>query len=80
MPVKFVANPLIDRNVPLPPNFTPDTPSFNDPFINLARDLDLGELANVLPKALKLIVKNERKQQAQTKTRRKFSNQNLLDP
>lgn len=83
LPIKLVPNPLIDRNLPLSPAFTPEAPKFNDPFINLARDLDLGELAHVLPRALKLIVKNERKQQAQQgqgKTRRKFSNQNLLDP
>ena len=83
LPIKFVSNPFIDKNAPLPPNFTPETPSFNDPFVNLARDLDLGELANILPKALKLIVKNESKQQShqsQSRPRRKFSNQNLLDP
>lgn len=81
LPVKLVTNHLIDKNLPLPPNFTSETCSFNDPIANLARDLDLGELANILPKALKLIIKNELKQQSQqSMTRRKFSNQNLLDP
>lgn len=83
LPVKFVLNPLIDKNLPLPPNFTSEKHSFNDPFINLARDLDLGELGNVLPRALKIIINNENKQQSQqhnSKSRRKFSNQNFLDP
>lgn len=81
LPIKLVQNQIIDKHLPLPPNFTSETVGFNDPFVNLARDLDLFELLNVLPKVLKEICKKEQENQNQNgMKRRKFSNQNLLEP
>ena len=80
LPIKLVSNQILDTNLPLPPNFTSETRSFNDPFINLSRDLDLGELLNVLPKVLKEICKKEEQDNRNGIKRRKFSNQNLLEP
>jgi len=82
LPVKLVTNPLIDRHLPLPPTYTPETLGFTNPFINLARDLDLGELASVLPRALQFVIKKEKDQDRNNggMKRRKFSNQNLLEP
>ena len=79
--IKFASNPIIDKHLPFPPNFTPESRTFNDPFLSLARDLDLGELATAIPRALKLIVKKEEDNiPGGSMKRRKFSNQNLLDP
>jgi hypothetical protein len=82
LPAKFINNPLIDRHLPLPPTYTPETRSFTDPFANLARDLDLGELTSVLPRALKLVIDREKDRNGGGggPKRRKFSNQNLLEP
>ena len=80
LPIKLVSNQILDTNLPLPPNFTLETRGFNDPFINLSRDLDLGELLNVLPKVLKEICKKEEQDNRNGIKRRKFSNQNLLEP
>lgn len=81
LPIKFISNPMIDKHLPLPPTFSSDTSSFSDPFINLARDLDLGELAQILPRALNLIIKKENdKFHNPGMKRRKFSNQNFLEP
>lgn len=82
LPVRFVSNPFLDKHLPLPPTFTSETRGFTDPFVNLARDLDLGELVQVLPKALKLLVKLEydKNNHQSGSKRRKFSNHNLLEP
>lgn len=80
-PIELISNQILDKNLPLPPNFTSETRAFNDPFISLSRDLDLGELLNVLPKVLKEICKKEEKEiNRNGLKRRKFSNQNLLEP
>lgn len=83
LPIKFISNPLIDKHLPLPPVYdSTKISTFNDPFINLSRDLDLGELSTALPRALKLIIKkeNDKFNSNSGLKRRKFSNQNLLEP
>lgn len=85
MPIKFISNFIIDQHLPLPPNFKSETIEFTDTFSNLTRDLQLGELFNVLPRALKFILKLEIENEKLNKDgngikRRKFSNQNLLEP
>jgi hypothetical protein len=83
-PIKLISNNILDKHLPLPPNFTSETAAFNDPFLNLSRDLDLGELSHVLPKVLKEICKKEEEELKSNNRngmkRRKFSNQNLLEP
>ena len=83
-PVKLIFNHILDKHLPLPPNFTSETAGFTDPFLNLSRDLDLGELSNVLPKVLRDICKKEEREAKGNNRngvkRRKFSNQNLLEP
>lgn len=83
-PIKLISNHIFDKHLPLPPNFTSETIGFNDPFINLSRELDLGELSHVLPKVLKEICKKEDQETKNNNRngmkRRKFSNQNLLEP
>lgn len=80
--IRFKVNPLIDRYLPLPPTHTSTSRGFNDPFTGLARDLELAELAQALPRALEYVCKREAEQLAKDSGlgRRKFSNQNLLDP
>ena len=88
MPIKFISNFIIDQHLPLPPNFKSETIEFTETFSNLTRDLQLGELFNVLPRALKFILKLEKEKKENEKLnkegngikRRKFSNQNLLEP
>lgn len=82
LPVKFVANAAIDRHLPLPATHTSATRGFHDPFVGLARDMELYELATVLPVALDHVVKMELRatQSASGMKRRKFSNQNMLEP
>ncbi len=80
--VRFKLNSAIDRFLPLPPTHTSTSRAFNDPFTGLARDLELAELALVLPKALEYVCKREAEQLTKDSGlgRRRFSNQNLLDP
>lgn len=82
--VHFKLNSLIDRYLPLPPthNTAATARAFNDPFAGLARDLELAELSNVLPRALEYACRREAEQLAKNSGlgRRKFSNQNMLDP
>lgn len=82
IPIRFKLNSLIDRYLPLPPTHTSTARAFNDPFTGLARDLELAELANTLPKALDIVVKREAEALAKASGlgRRKFSNQNMIEP
>lgn len=85
LPVKLTVNPVIDRFLPLPA-VASVSDIFTSSFKGLAEELELGELANVLPKALKLILKQENDKHNINNDnnnnfkRRKFSNQNFLEP
>ena len=77
LPINFISNHLLDKHLPLKSDAIDSSSNFH----NLANDLELGELVNVLPKALKQISKQESdKNRPNGMQRRKFSNQNLLEP
>jgi hypothetical protein len=82
--VKFIINPLIDQHLPVKDSGKDNfRVPLGDEFVGLARDLQLAELVNTLPKATKLLIEAEDREArriASGKPRRQFSRQNLLDP